>query len=1179
MFEILNNNSSFEHTGGELIIGRVQDNPSVASFYMDPETATFAEDMKIQFGNAGTPADDVMGIYSTEAIPHILVDGTNTPALKQWTIPLTVTDSLEIQSGATYNANGLDLTLEGDLIANGTFISNNNTTYISGSSLQEITGSPDFWNLIKDQNNTLRLNNEITVNNELRLNNGTIDDNGKTLHAKGNVWMDATHIHGSGGDGIAFDGTEPQELQSNGGTITFAKLSINNPGGSDSVAVSVPEGNTIQIEDTLQMELGIFDVGKNLVVLEENGEIWTKSSFSSNNMIQTNISFTDAGIKKFFPAISSSTEFTYPIGSKGKYTPVTFDITNKDAGGSIRVKAADEIHPTIINDTEGCQEIHDTSNVLKYHWIVEAEGISGFSAEAFMKYYEEDIQIDNSLSGTSYDTTDYIAARLLLDSLQWNKYGPKTFNEEDQQIEIDFTGTDDQGISGEYTAGVEDQDSTCKGAIPDEVPIYISIMNGDWTNENIWDTYPEGGGTVPGGGPKGAAVIIEDTVTIQKNYIVGYKTTIDTAGVDTSGMLKLGQTYGHRLGLVDGKGTLQLERGDLPAGVYDEFFSADGGTLEYSGTSDYDVLGGISQLNNLKFSGTGDRRLANLNVSLYGDLDIMGADNSLRMINEHDKNQAVQGDITFTQGQVDAGNSSSKLLLNGNSEQAVSGNFTGSNAWYNVELDNTSNVVVEDSLNLTGDLTFTAGRIVVPDTALVTIDNSSANAINDADNTKYVEGPLRKLISDEGNFVFPIGYSDYYGGIELLNVQSSGPKYWETQYYHYNPYNEGYYPDSTASPLVLASQEEYWRVKGPASVEQADVKINWNSASNISALVPTISELSLAEWDATNIEWIEVGNNASGDLTSGSVTTSSPYSPRDLEEHQYTFASTDYTFPTVDPDSVETEICEGQTATVRFNMTGESPWDTLVYHHPGIGNDTVYNISSTPLDIDTLTASGDYYAIKIVDKNGNEGTDLGDTVNVTVHSPPSPVINGDTAVCEGSLITYDVVQESDHYYSWIVSAEGTIESGANSYNMSVEWQNFGTALVEVTEGIQGVSGCETTVDTVVDVYETPELNVTASPVETCYPDTVDLDAGDSPDGTYGFDYSWTPADSVDNETAKETYYAPGGNPNTESETINFEAEVINVGNNACSASDNVDVTIFRQPETGNIYYIPNDFDL
>ena len=34
----------------------------------------------------------------------------------------------------------------------------------------------------------------------------------------------------------------------------------------------------------------------------------------------------------------------------------------------------------------------------------------------------------------------------------------------------------------------------------------------------------------------------------------------------------------------------------------------------------------------------------------------------------------------------------------------------------------------------------------------------------------------------------------------------------------------------------------------------------------------------------------------------------------------------------------------------------------------------------------------------------------------------------------------------------------------------------------------------------------------------------------------------------------------------------------NAGRTGCSAADSVDATIYRQPETKNLYYVPNDFD-
>jgi hypothetical protein len=54
------------------------------------------------------------------------------------------------------------------------------------------------------------------------------------------------------------------------------------------------------------------------------------------------------------------------MGSGAKYTPVDFIITHSSTDNCyIRVKAADELHPSIINDTDNPENI-DTANVLQF---------------------------------------------------------------------------------------------------------------------------------------------------------------------------------------------------------------------------------------------------------------------------------------------------------------------------------------------------------------------------------------------------------------------------------------------------------------------------------------------------------------------------------------------------------------------------------------------------------------------------------------------------------------------------------------------------------------------------------------------------------------------------------------------------------------------------------------------
>ncbi len=1185
VFEILNDGSRFAHTGGDLYIARAQDNPSIASLYLDPQTIHFGEGSFIRFGHNNTPTDEVMGIYSTVDLPNVVVDNVNGThhSLQQWTGPLTVSDSLEIDGGVGFNAQGRDLILKGDMVANGTFDPGQNTTYFSGTTDQKMVGGASFWNLTKDQSNTLTLDNaDMTVSNELRLEAGTFDDGGHTLHAKGNVWMDATHTHGGSGEGIAFDGNRLQMLRSNEGDAFFGQLTINNSGGADSIAVSVPRGNDIHIQDTLKMKRGVFDIGKNLLVLDQDASILEASPFSTHNMIQTNISFTDIGVKKYFPEITSSTRFTYPIGSGGKYTPVIFDITDMDAGGSIRVKAADEIHPTITNDDEPCDDIIDTLNVLKYHWLVEAEGVSHFSGQAWMNYVEGDVQIDNTLSGTSYEVSDYITARLLLDSPEWNKYDPAGFQEANQRLHFTFSGVNADGISGDYTAGVEDQDGTCKGAIPDKVPAYVSTQDGNWTEPGTWDTYPSPGGSIPAGGPRGAIVVVEHQVDITKDYITNYKTTIDT-GEAVNGLLNVNGTYGHRLGIVEGVGTLRVERGDLPAGIYEEFFSADGGTLEYGGNSDYDVLGGISQLNNLVFSGTGERRLANRDVGLYGNLDITGSDNSLQVINEHDQRLSVEGDITFTRGSFDAGSGSqARVRLNGNSRQRITGNFRASSAFNHLKLNNDGGMEVIDSVEVDENFSLLDGMVYLPDTALVTLNSTASDALSGASSSQYIQGPLRKRISGDEGYTFPVGDTSRYGKLELVSNSASSPKYWQVQYFNNNPHVYGYDTSSRVTDLEAVSGNEFWMVKGPGN--QTHVKIRWDDQSVLPAETDNRSaNLRIAEY--LSGEWKDQGSNVTDNgVNSGFVQTDSRVS---LEEHPFTLATTeDAPEATASFYSSDTTVCEGNAIELVIKLTGEADWNLEIYKDGSSWN-SYSDISSSSFTITisgaTLSDAGTYSIHAIEDQDG-PGNVYGGDVHVTVSEYPKQYeVGGGGTICSDSSAPIGLTSSQTGVEYELYDGGSTPVQTVSGTGDSITFGYYSTQATYTVEAVNS-NGCRIqmsgsasiTVHTVPD----PEPYPQATQYEWCYENalSVQLYAGDGG----GYAYSWTPTGDLDDPSAQNPYYEPGSNPGSgsdpgaSSDTTWFEVEV---NNNGCVGVDSLRMILHRQPQTGQMYHVPNDFDL
>jgi len=871
VFEILNTGSSFTHSAGDFTIVRAQTNPSFAAFYFDPETATLTSGTSITIGNTDTPTGQNIGMYINQNLKNLVITGSNNPKATLWTVALTVEENLTIGSGTEFDANGLQLNMQGNFVNNGTFTHNNNLTVFNGSSAQEIQGSSatTFYQLTKNANFNLTLQNDIQIDDDLRIESGTLADNSNEITLLGDIYNVGTHTYGGTGDGITFAGIVQQALEGNGGV--YGKLTVDNHNG---VKLHV-NADEITINNSLKLVDGLFDIGANLLTMQLYALFIEQNPFSTTNMVQTNKSFTDSGIKKYFP--SGAGTFTYPIGSGGKYTPVTIIVAqNSSTTGYLVVKASDEFHASITEDIEEPDpEIVDEDNVLQYYWSLKAVNFTDASGTVEMYYDTDDVAVTSP-----YDVTDYITARLLHGaSGSWNKFEWDDFDEGNEKLIFRFATVTDAEITGDYTAGVQPQNYG-NGAIPDQVPAFISVANGNWTNVNTWKTFPDGtmGVNVPAGGPKGAIVIIDNghDVVIDQNYITSYSTEI-------RGTIAQEDKFGNRLGIVTGTGTILTETGLLPAGYYEEFLSASGGTLDYTGSTDVDILNNITTLNNLRLSGTGLRRWPNVDFTVLGTLEIDGTNSSLNFKNEHFQKMSVYGNITYNSGSFDAGTGATSIVeIAGSVLQTISGTgeFTGINAFNHFIMNNVNGLTLSKPIDIDQTLTFTEGIITTTATNILTLESTDENVVLTAGAGRYVDGPMRKNMSSN-SFNFPVGDAGRYGNVSVLSTTITD--YWEAEYYNHNPANGAADDNQDMDPiqihtgtapddLQVVSDSEYWRIEAPSSTN-AEISLRYDAQSGI----PANGDMRIAEWQAlTPDAWDDVASNtpSGGVITSNSANIS-----------------------------------------------------------------------------------------------------------------------------------------------------------------------------------------------------------------------------------------------------------------------------------------------------------------
>ena len=860
VFEIHNEGSSYTHTAGELRIIRPQAAAIRPALYLLPYVSNVSDLSRIVVGHSTIADNSIIDIRTNVTVPNLLIDNPNNRVINVniATEALRIKNKLTINGeNTTFHCGNNDLYVGGDIENNGSFTTDDNTTFFNGTDEQRITGNKitNFNNLTQSNNNTLSLTHDMIVNGDLLI-NGTLIDDDNTIQVKKNVENNGVCEYGGAGAGMTFNGSELQNITGNG---SFGKINIDNAAN-----VKIDGDYDITINNALLFTRGVLDIGSNLLTINEDCDITAVNSFAFNNMIQTTKAYVDAGVRKMFDTHTGATySQVIPIGSNGVYTPVEITVENISKSGSIIVKASNERHPTIVQDDETPdEEIDDFENVLQYYWILRGNEIEGFTGN--IKFYAND-ELAKTQETSSYDQTHYKTARLLNNgSFEWEKFEHDTYDEANDVLTFDFSNADKNSISGDYTAGVEPAGDH-KGAIPDRVPVYKTIANGFWDNPAIWDK------PIPTGsnGPRGSIVEINHDVEIRNNGIVAY-----IMNINDPGRLSIKNTKLHRFGEVRGHGTLVFDEGLVPSGIYDDFTSADGGTIIFQGTESYQTLSNWTHVNHIVFKGTGNKRLPNRTITINGDFTIAG-ENSLLVTNFYNQTYQLKNDMTLISGKFDAGSgNNATFVFSGSNPQEVTGAFTGNNAFNNLRINNASGLTINNNVEIKNKLELSSGLIHSTGDKLLTITNSAFSAVIGGSDISYVDGPLSKKISNASSFDFPIGHNGRYGNVTVKDVESTGSGFWTANYYNYDATIDGFDADVYEEPLQYVSKSEYWKVKGPNNCK-ANITLRWDKNSGMPLSATERSKTNVAEWlDKSTDAWNQVGNTVNDiSAVTGSVST------------------------------------------------------------------------------------------------------------------------------------------------------------------------------------------------------------------------------------------------------------------------------------------------------------------
>lgn len=1159
MFEILNLGSTFNFTGGDLIIAQSQISTSPA-LYIDPASSpTVDPSVYITIGKASvTPNSNIIGLYINAPVQNLkTIDptGGNSFTAKLFTVSPTLRN-LEIAANTIFDCNGINLSLTGNLNVAGTFEANGNTTSFSGAT-QTISsaGSANFYNLSFYSSNSTTLSNSITINGNLYIASGTIlDDNEENINLKGNVNNLGEHTTGSTlVGGLILNGTSRQEIS---GAGKFGRIEINN-----SMGASLNNDLTI-INNTLKLTLGSLYIRENTFTMGVNSNVI--GDFGPTRMIVTNGATSDGGIKRLL-VNGDNNDIEIPAGVPRKYTPITLDLNaTVSEGGYILIKPINEAHRTAI----------DKTNVLQYYWIIEHTGLAGITADITFNYMQEDV----ALTAPNLES-DYISA--YLQNAKWAKFDKSTVDATNNTIR--FTFSNKSTLVADYTAGIEN-------ALPLEVPTYYTTTGGVWENKEIWMIEGiDGNPDYPADdAPSGFIVKIRHNVTITEYLKSAYRTIIEG-----SGQLNVGTTIGHYLGAVSGTGHLKLNFGKLPAGNYDQFFSCSGGTMEFSGTTNYAIPIIGSTYNSLILSGTGTRTLPELDLTICESFLIDGptVDNT-----PHNKTITLKGDFELANGDFLSGTgATATLVLTGTSAQTFTGTFTGDSELNNITLNNSSGLTLAGDLTMAGVLTLTNGTITTGSNTLLLKQTSSVSP-SGGSSTSFVNGALSKSLASGSSFTFPTGKSSRYGKFVLTNPSSSEVATWKAEYF-----NTGNQNKSSLGSGIAAVGDEYWRVTPPSlATTSSPVTLRWDALSDINGNSANgTSNIKVVRYTTV---WEDQTATLGGGVTntSGTITTNSAMSFTSSTASDFALGSANVLRATANFATGNVTICDGASTDIYINLTGTSPWSITYSINSGAAI-PVNDFTDNPLIITTSTPG--IYEILTVSDIGGAG--YVDPTTITISN--YPVVEADAGidktVCAGIGISIGgsptaKLGTSPFTYLWSPTTYLISSTVANPTATPTVSGNI-TYTVTLTDA----NGCTDTDDMTLTVnpYSNAELTAISSS-SACQNESVDLTftINQTSNFTLTLRRKWksNPAQVTDVALTNSPLTANFVNTSGTTWTYTITSEWVDTGNAIPAKAEFIyeilsfvetgsdceqilgstkELIVWKLPVTGPQYHIPNTF--
>ena len=276
---------------------------------------------------------------------------------------------------------------------------------------------------------------------------------------------------------------------------------------------------------------------------------------------------------------------------------------------------------------------------------------------------------------------------------------------------------------------------------------------------------------------------------------------------------------------------------------------------------------------------------------------------------------------------------------------------------------------------------------------------------------------------------------------------------------------------------------------------------------------------------------------------------------------------------------------------IDFSSTAEGQGFSDISYTTLGGNDISFSVPSG-------VSSGTYHAVLTVRNSEEECVSDPYDLTISVSVPSITLINSNSNVCSGvtnASFSYSGTTNNPNQYSINFNEAANDEGFTDISNAPLstspieigvpESPAIGTYNAELT--VENSLGCvSSALNITITILESPDPNITIDgssdySANDCFTEGHSLVL--SLEETYN-SYSWSidPSNndmgnllSSSGEDAQTVTYSNFTNPDDPVRTYTIS---VNVNNNQCNGQTSKDFILNHRPETGNTYYVPNEFD-